>query len=226
MPRKVFTAGEVLAAADVNEFLMDQAVQSFAGTAARGSAIPSPVEGMTTFREDTDRLESWTGSQWTSPGDLVLIKSQTIGTSVSSVEITDAFSAAYDAYKIMVSGGVASSNDGRLRLKLGSSTTAYNWKLMYSGWTANTFQAIEGQNVAFFDYAGSSGSSSLDMDLTLINPFEAKITTGTSFFTDNSVGGNSIFRHTGSTSFTGFTILVPTGTITGGNISVFGYRKA
>jgi hypothetical protein len=36
MPRKVFTSGEVLSATDVNEFLMDQMVQTFAGTAARG----------------------------------------------------------------------------------------------------------------------------------------------------------------------------------------------
>ena len=64
MPRKVFTAGEVLAAADVNEFLMDQAVQSFAGTAARGSAIPSPVEGMTTYLEDSDSVEIHNGTSF------------------------------------------------------------------------------------------------------------------------------------------------------------------
>jgi hypothetical protein len=64
MSRKVFTAGEVLAAADVNSFLMDQTVMSFAGTAARGSAIPSPVEGMVTYLENTNRLEVYTGSAY------------------------------------------------------------------------------------------------------------------------------------------------------------------
>jgi hypothetical protein len=64
MSRKVFTAGEVLAAADVNSFLMDQSVMSFAGTAARGSAIPSPVEGMTTFLEDSNILSIYDGSAW------------------------------------------------------------------------------------------------------------------------------------------------------------------
>jgi len=54
-----------LAAADVNSFLMDQSVMSFAGTAARGSAIPSPVEGMTTYLEDSDRYESYNSSAWT-----------------------------------------------------------------------------------------------------------------------------------------------------------------
>jgi hypothetical protein len=64
MSRKVFTAGEVLAAADVNSFLMDQTIMSFAGTAARGSAIPTPVEGMTTFLEDSNLLEMYDGSAY------------------------------------------------------------------------------------------------------------------------------------------------------------------
>jgi hypothetical protein len=66
MPRKVFTAGEVLAAADVNEFLQDQAVMTFAGTAARGSAIGTATLGMYTHLEDTpQRLQYWNGSAWT-----------------------------------------------------------------------------------------------------------------------------------------------------------------
>jgi hypothetical protein len=66
MPRKVFTAGEVLAAADVNEFLQDQAVMTFAGTAARGSAIGTATEGMTSYLEDSDSYQSYNGSDWVS----------------------------------------------------------------------------------------------------------------------------------------------------------------
>jgi hypothetical protein len=69
MPRKVFTAGEVLAAADVNSFLMDQTVMSFAGTAARGSAIPSPVEGMLTYLEDSDEYQSYNGTNYVTVAD-------------------------------------------------------------------------------------------------------------------------------------------------------------
>jgi hypothetical protein len=65
MPRKVFTAGEVLAAADVNEFLQDQAVMSFAGTAARGSAIGAAVEGMVTYLNDSNSLSVNNGTDWT-----------------------------------------------------------------------------------------------------------------------------------------------------------------
>jgi hypothetical protein len=64
MPRKEFDAFTRLDASDVNTFLMDQSVMSFAGTAARGSAIPSPVEGMTTFLEDSNALAIYDGSVW------------------------------------------------------------------------------------------------------------------------------------------------------------------
>jgi hypothetical protein len=65
MSRKVFTAGEVLAAADVNSFLMDQTVMSFAGTASRGSAIGSAVVGMVSYLEDIDSLSVNNGTAWT-----------------------------------------------------------------------------------------------------------------------------------------------------------------
>ena len=60
MPKKTFTAGEVLAAADVNTYLMDQAVMTFAGSAARGSAIGTATEGMVSYLTDTNRIEVFT----------------------------------------------------------------------------------------------------------------------------------------------------------------------
>jgi hypothetical protein len=55
----VFVAGQILTAAEMN-VVSDQTVMSFAGTAARGSAIPSPVEGMVAYLSDADRLEVYT----------------------------------------------------------------------------------------------------------------------------------------------------------------------
>jgi hypothetical protein len=66
MPRKTFVAGDVLTANDVNTFLMDQSVMTFADSTARGSAIGTAVEGMVTYLEDTDGLELWNGAAWVS----------------------------------------------------------------------------------------------------------------------------------------------------------------
>ena len=65
MPFKTFTAGEVLTAADVMTYVMNQQMMVFAGTAARASAIASPSEGMFTFLTDSDSIEYFNGSDWT-----------------------------------------------------------------------------------------------------------------------------------------------------------------
>jgi hypothetical protein len=60
---KEFVAGEVLDEDEINDFLM-QGVLVFAGTAARGSAITSPVEGQFSFLSDSDSVEFYDGSDW------------------------------------------------------------------------------------------------------------------------------------------------------------------
>jgi len=64
--RRVFTAGDVLTASQVQDFLQDQTVMVFAGTAARSSAIATPSEGMVSVQTDLDDLTYYNGSAWTS----------------------------------------------------------------------------------------------------------------------------------------------------------------
>ena len=61
---KLFQNGQVLLASEVQNFMMDQQIMVFAGTAARGSAIASPTEGMFAFLKDTDTLTYYDGSDW------------------------------------------------------------------------------------------------------------------------------------------------------------------
>ena len=68
MPRKVFVAGEILTAADVNTNLMDQAVMVFDDAAARTAAIPSPTEGMVTYLKDTDSVDKFDGTNFVPVG--------------------------------------------------------------------------------------------------------------------------------------------------------------
>ena len=65
--RKVFSAGEVLSAANVQNYLQDQAVMVFAGTAARGTALNSlgtAAEGMVTYQTDSNTITVYDGSAW------------------------------------------------------------------------------------------------------------------------------------------------------------------
>ena len=62
-----FTAGNVLTASEVNNYLMEQSVMVFATTAARDSAVTAPEEGMVCFINSGDRTEglyTYTAGAW------------------------------------------------------------------------------------------------------------------------------------------------------------------
>jgi hypothetical protein len=70
---KTFTAGAVLTASDVNNYLMEQGVMYFATTAARDTAITSPEDGMTVYQGTNDANEGiWTynGTAWRRPWNM------------------------------------------------------------------------------------------------------------------------------------------------------------
>lgn len=78
MPFKDFAAGDVLTAADVDDYLMRQSVMTFADSTARGTAIGTAVitEGMVTYLKDTNSLEYYDGSAWqavSNPGDITAV---------------------------------------------------------------------------------------------------------------------------------------------------------
>jgi len=61
---KTFAVGEVLTAADVNDYLMEQSISIFADSTARDAQITSPVEGMFCYLADTNTLQYYDGSAW------------------------------------------------------------------------------------------------------------------------------------------------------------------
>ena len=85
--RKNFVAGEILTAADVNSFLMDQSVMVFDDSAARGSAIPTPTEGMVTYLKSDDQVTVFDGAAFKPVGGLVAVKSA-IRTTPTSASVT------------------------------------------------------------------------------------------------------------------------------------------
>lgn len=61
MPRKTFTAGDELLDSELNTYLMDQAVMTFASASARATAIPSATEGMLTYLDDINQYQGTHG---------------------------------------------------------------------------------------------------------------------------------------------------------------------
>ena len=74
---KVFTAGEVLTAANVNNYLMDQSVMVFTNSSARSSALGTSVSaGMVSYLTSSTAVEYYNGSTWvgiSNPGDITSV---------------------------------------------------------------------------------------------------------------------------------------------------------
>jgi hypothetical protein len=64
---KSFTAASVLTAADVNDYLMEQTVMSFASTGARDVQVTAPEDGMVAYIRSNDANEglyTYNGTSW------------------------------------------------------------------------------------------------------------------------------------------------------------------
>jgi hypothetical protein len=92
--RKEFNAGDVLLASEVQGYLQDQAVMVFDDATARGSAIPSPSEGMVTYDKATKNLEVFDGSSFLGFGGGKILQvvraTDTTSRSTTSLSFVDA----------------------------------------------------------------------------------------------------------------------------------------
>jgi len=158
---------------------------------------------------------------------LTYIKEQTIGTTVSSVEVTGAFSTTYDSYKIIVTNVTCSANQPAFRMQLGATTTGvYSYAGFEISYTGGSLNASYASFTNYF-YVGNFGNAaSMSTEIDLYRPFLAQNTNYSSMSgsTNWSVSQNGYLNNT--TSYTAFTLFPSSGTITGGTITVYGYRKA
>lgn len=164
------------------------------------------------------------------PTGLVLVKTQVIGTTVSSVEVTGAFSSTYDTYKITISGGVGSTTQN-IGLKFGATATGYFSSYFRTNSYSNS--AYDGQinnNTASFPDIGFGSTGSLFLSVEVLNANLAKPTFVNAPYirsdtTAIGAGQQSGFL-AGTTQYTAFTLTPSTGTMTGGTIRVYGYANS
>jgi hypothetical protein len=155
---------------------------------------------------------------------LVLVSATTVGNAVSSVTVSSCFNATYDAYKIVATNVTASGN-GILGFVLSGLSTGYYGNLMYADFTGGGVATVGFNNASSISHAGGTQGQILILTMEVINPFLAKAKFISGRFMDNSAAGPFQVQNNNSTSATGFTITPSAGTLTGGQITVYGYRK-
>ena len=198
----------------------------------------SPFEGQAIFETDTDRMLIWNGTAWVipnapaqNPTGLELVKTQTVGSGVSSIVVENAFLAEYDNYKITYTGGVGSTSIVLgLQFGVGTTMTATNYfgTAAYTNLGAGAWQIITDNPGTSATNVGGANSTNALLATEVLQPF---LTKQTSFFGQYNVSdfgrlGIHSYAQLSNTSFTSFRIATNTGTVTGGTIRVYGYRNS
>jgi len=165
------------------------------------------------------------GSAVVSAG-LVLVSRTTIGSAVSTVTVSNAFSADYDNYIVVLSGG-AHSSGAALWARLGGFTTGYYYggiEYNYSG----TSSANSGANVGFFKIGNADPNGNFGYAI-IQNPYSTKLTAFTTSWAGSVTSGSSkqtLGFLNNTSSITSIEVFPNTGTFNGGYVDVYGYVKA
>lgn len=203
-------------------------------TFAAGAGVTVTNTAQTLAQYQSARLVRTALNAWTVTPDsgttsgMNLISSTTIGSAVSSVTVTGAFSATYENYKIIVSGGVASAS-ANMGLKLGATTTGYYYGIAHCEFFGGALRTSNnGSNVASFAQVSTPGPDGLTAQFDLENPFTAQKTmlrySMLAPSTTGSGGAGAGYLNN-TTSYTDFTLTPASGTYTGGTIRVYGYNN-
>jgi hypothetical protein len=233
---RTFTAGEVLTASNVQNYLMDQSVMVFGGSAARSSAIGTAnfEEGMVSYLTDTDKVEAYNGTNWvsvapTTSQGLTLINTTSFS-GVASVSLpANTFSATYTSYKIVLNLTPITGGYIFMRLRAAGSDTATNTYARSYIERATAFNNANetAQSSIWFGYGVSGLITSTEGHL--LNPFEATVTlsssSNTAKYGSNSGGINLMGGiQDSTTSFDSATFFMASGNISG-SVSAYGLAK-
>ena len=229
----LYAQGEVLTAANLN--LTNSGIPVFATTVTRDAAFGGAnekvlAEGQFAYIEATNTTQYYDGAAWQSVGvspGLVLISTTTIGTTVSSVTVTGAFSSTYDNYKIIVIGGTSSVQESLL-LSLGATVTGYYQGIVGAIFSSAAVDLGSRNNAASWNI-GATNTNGMGANFELMGAnlakntfiFGMRVVNGTA----NAGGVHGGFLNN-TTQYTDFTLSTGSGTLTGGTIKVYGYANS
>ena len=204
MAIKTFTTGEVLTASDTNTYLANSGLVAVTPSAVTNGTIISGTA------------------------------SATVNATQSTVVLKDVFSSTFDSYRVVISNLTMSSTIAgtNILFKLHDGTNPansnYNWAFIRldiaAGVSAVSSGALDANGVIIGSGTGDKFGTSFDV----VNP---NIASHTLFPFISRVNISTGYMYTGagmhqtSTAYTSLQLAPSTGTITGGTITVYGYRK-
>jgi hypothetical protein len=160
----------------------------------------------------------------TYPG-LRLIKKQTIGSGVTSVNVTSAFSSTYANYMIQIAGMDGSVNNAGVTMRFGTIaspvTTGYSFAGTFIPYTG-TMGFVQQPTPGFWE-AFCTNTDTNSQILFVNGPNLAGVTTYQAHIGRGDGTVNLAGIHNGTTQHVDFHITSTSGTLTGGSINVYGF---
>ena len=219
-------------------------VNPFADSAARATAIPSPVEGQMASLNDDDKVYRYSGSAWVAVGlppglnpvtpssiantggSASTTGNTTTFTTVTALSLNGIFSATYLNYlALIVVTPSASGHYLRSRLRVsGVDATGANYDMQQvEFYSTTTLPQIQIDQTSWRTcYLGTNGDTCINIEFYRPN------TSVNTLFKTNSAQPTEILLgggdHDLATAYDGLTIYPDTGTITG-TITVYGYAR-
>ena len=159
---------------------------------------------------------------------LWLVKTQTVGTGVSSVTVTGAFSSDYENYHITWTNVTLSAGD-RIDVRIGNATANYDLWMVYGnyagGGAAPVASGLQNQPIAYWVGGGDSNAAIAEFDLFGPNLPRYTYYRNTGFYYAQQGAGWMAGRLKDTTQHTSFLLSTGGATMTGGTIRVYGYRN-
>ena len=205
-------------------------VLPFANSTARGTALPSPTDGQYSYLQDTNATEYYNGSAWVAAGvapGLVHINTTTFAAQ-SAVSINDCFNSNYSHYRIFINA--SATVDGALEIRMragGTDNSATNYRHVRVetriGATSGVGSNLDTKWITA--YWGLADENAIVIDI--LNPFLTQKT----LFNGIGNGTNASYSYistvsgmlTVTTSYTGFSFIRTSGTMTG-TVTIYGYK--
>jgi hypothetical protein len=188
-------------------------VNPFADSAARATAIPSPVEGQMASLNDDDKVYRYNGSAWVAVGaaGMAFIGAFT-ATAASSIVANNVFTSTFSVYRMFaVITTAANDTNIALRLRVGgadASGSDYRFNAIAAQGSPSSSSSVN----TSFTQTGIDNDNANVLAVTLIDPQAAS---ATGYIHDHLVGYPSAQQvrasgiHTLSTAYDGFNLYSP-----------------
>jgi hypothetical protein len=228
----LFTAGEVLTAANMN-ISAGTGVPVFTNTTTRDAAFGGAgekvlAEGQLCYLSSTNVVQYYDGAAWAtvgpaSAGALTFIKSQAIVAGAVTFTMSSAFSATYENYLITIANMACSGAGNQMRMTLnGSAGSTYSSAFFLLDYSSSTVSGTVASAVATGVSFGDQTAASTALTIYVQSPFLAKATTING--TQVNTAGTRLFNgiDTNAASSTAFTITMSANTFTSGTFNIYG----